>query len=764
MGAPVGAASQSRRRRAAVRAPEGALSSARPGNLTTRPGCLDTARHSNHSACQHAVQPAVASAGARNPRREPTARWSVAEVEALLRPAVQRSARRAPTRRIARTTRPMRCSSRRCCRSRPGAARRIAPTVRRRRAMTPASTRGAAAARRGRRRRRPPPRRPAPRASAWARPGAARGDATSSRCSPWCARSRRWVWKPAPRSACSSPSRPRQLSEAGLDYYNHNLDTAPEFYGEIITTRTYQDRLDTLARVRDAGINVCCGGIVGMGESRARARRPDRAARQPRSVSRSRCRSTIWCRSKARRCYGTEPIDPFEFVRTIAVARITMPRAHGAAVRGPAASSARHAGAVLLRRRELDLLRRQAADHGQSRCRRRTERCCERLGLTAQDASAARALDYARVAHEARALSRRCARPPACGRRRRSCSRVAPGAGAAGRRPRTAALRRQRLPGPGCRPARGRRGAGRRGALRRRRRRLASGLRALCGARARWSANWRSGSPPCADARALLFSAGYMANLAIVTALCRPRRRGVRRSPQPRLSERRGAAVAGAVHPLSAPRSRGAGRRLAAEPRAAASSSAPMRCSAWTATWRRCRSCWSWPSGTMRGWWSTTRTASACSAQRPRRARALRARLASHRVYGHAGQGRRRRRRVRRRACGPSSNAAANRAQLCLHHRLAAAARLRLAGEPRAHPRRAAAARAPAGAHRALARRRGGAAVAAYALGNGDSTAAGRRQRRGPRAKRRPLAARAVGAGHPAADRAPGHGALAHHA
>ncbi|MDR2992173.1 MAG: radical SAM protein, partial [Burkholderiaceae bacterium] len=61
----------------------------------------------------------------------------------------------------------------------------------------------------------------------------------------------------------------RQLADAGLDYYNHNLDTAPEFYGQIISTRTYQDRLDTLARVRETGIKICCGGIVGMGESRA---------------------------------------------------------------------------------------------------------------------------------------------------------------------------------------------------------------------------------------------------------------------------------------------------------------------------------------------------------------------------------------------------------------------------------------------------------------------------------------------------------------
>jgi len=66
-----------------------------------------------------------------------------------------------------------------------------------------------------------------------------------------------------------------QLRDAGLDYYNHNLDTAPDFYGDIITTRDYQDRLDTLARVRDAGVKVCCGGIVGMGESDRSARRPD---------------------------------------------------------------------------------------------------------------------------------------------------------------------------------------------------------------------------------------------------------------------------------------------------------------------------------------------------------------------------------------------------------------------------------------------------------------------------------------------------------
>ena len=79
-----------------------------------------------------------------------------------------------------------------------------------------------------------------------------------------CARS---ASRRAPRSACSRPRRRTELKDAGLDYYNHNLDTSPEFYGEIITTRTYQDRLDTLDAVRDAGMKVCCGGIVGMGET-----------------------------------------------------------------------------------------------------------------------------------------------------------------------------------------------------------------------------------------------------------------------------------------------------------------------------------------------------------------------------------------------------------------------------------------------------------------------------------------------------------------
>ena len=116
------------------------------------------------------------------------------------------------------------------------------------------------------------------------------------------------------------------LREAGLDYYNHNLDTSPEFYGQIISTRTYQDRLDTLEHVRDAGINVCCGGIVGMGESRReRAGLVAQLANMepyPESVP-----INNLVQVEGTPLTGTEALDPFEFVRTIAVARITMPRA-----------------------------------------------------------------------------------------------------------------------------------------------------------------------------------------------------------------------------------------------------------------------------------------------------------------------------------------------------------------------------------------------------------------------------------------------------
>ena len=117
-----------------------------------------------------------------------------------------------------------------------------------------------------------------------------------------------------------------QLKQAGLDYYNHNLDTAPEFYGEIVTTRDYQDRLDTLEKVRDAGLSVCCGGIVGMGESRqARATLVAQLANldpYPESVP-----VNNLVQVEGTPLHGTEALDPLEFVRTIAVARISMPKA-----------------------------------------------------------------------------------------------------------------------------------------------------------------------------------------------------------------------------------------------------------------------------------------------------------------------------------------------------------------------------------------------------------------------------------------------------
>ena len=114
------------------------------------------------------------------------------------------------------------------------------------------------------------------------------------------------------------------LKNAGLDYYNHNLDSAPEFYGEIIHTREYQDRLDTLEHVRDAGLKTCCGGIVGMGESRAqRAGLLHTLATlpaHPQSVPINRL-----VQVEGTPLAGTALLDPFEFVRMIAVARIVMP-------------------------------------------------------------------------------------------------------------------------------------------------------------------------------------------------------------------------------------------------------------------------------------------------------------------------------------------------------------------------------------------------------------------------------------------------------
>jgi biotin synthase len=119
----------------------------------------------------------------------------------------------------------------------------------------------------------------------------------------------------------------QRLKDAGLDYYNHNLDTSPEFYGKIITTRTYQDRLDTLEHVRSRGINVCCGGIVGMGEKpRDRAGLLMQLAnlpRHPESVP-----INMLVRVEGTPLQGVEELDPIDFVRTIAVARILMPASY----------------------------------------------------------------------------------------------------------------------------------------------------------------------------------------------------------------------------------------------------------------------------------------------------------------------------------------------------------------------------------------------------------------------------------------------------
>jgi biotin synthase len=122
-----------------------------------------------------------------------------------------------------------------------------------------------------------------------------------------------------------TPAQAHRLKCSGLDYYNHNLDTAPEFYGEIITTRTYRDRLDTLDAVRGAGIAVCCGGIVGMGEGAN-----DRAGliaalaslpAHPESVP-----INMLVQVAGTPLEGVARLDPLEFVRTIAVARICMPK------------------------------------------------------------------------------------------------------------------------------------------------------------------------------------------------------------------------------------------------------------------------------------------------------------------------------------------------------------------------------------------------------------------------------------------------------
>ncbi|EGV31796.1 Biotin synthase [Thiorhodococcus drewsii AZ1] len=119
----------------------------------------------------------------------------------------------------------------------------------------------------------------------------------------------------------------RRLKDAGLDYYNHNLDTSPEYYGQVITTRTYQDRLDTLEHIRDVGLKTCSGGILGMGESRrdraSMLRQLANLPAHPESVP-----INLLVQVEGTPLFGREALDPFEFVRVVAAARIIMPQSH----------------------------------------------------------------------------------------------------------------------------------------------------------------------------------------------------------------------------------------------------------------------------------------------------------------------------------------------------------------------------------------------------------------------------------------------------
>jgi biotin synthase len=124
-----------------------------------------------------------------------------------------------------------------------------------------------------------------------------------------------------------TPGQARELKEAGLDYYNHNLDTSEAFYGEIITTRTYQDRLDTLQAVRDAGLNVCCGGILGMGESELdRVQLLHTLATLPQHPESVPINQLVQVEGTP--LHGLPELDPLDLVRTVATARLLMPKSY----------------------------------------------------------------------------------------------------------------------------------------------------------------------------------------------------------------------------------------------------------------------------------------------------------------------------------------------------------------------------------------------------------------------------------------------------
>jgi biotin synthase len=124
-----------------------------------------------------------------------------------------------------------------------------------------------------------------------------------------------------------SPAQARELKDAGLDYYNHNLDTSEAFYGAVITTRTYQDRLDTLQAVRDAGLSVCCGGILGMGETDLdRVQLLVTLATLPQHPESVPINQLVQVEGTP--LHGRPPLDPLDLVRTIATARLLMPRSY----------------------------------------------------------------------------------------------------------------------------------------------------------------------------------------------------------------------------------------------------------------------------------------------------------------------------------------------------------------------------------------------------------------------------------------------------
>ena len=251
----------------------------------------------------------------------------------------------------------------------------------------------------------------------------------------------------------------RELKDAGLDYYNHNLDTSPEFYGEIVTTRTYQDRLDTLQAVRDAGISVCCGGILGMGESDTRPRRRcctrwPTLPQHPESVPINQL-----VQVPGTPLHGLPELDPLELVRAIATARLLMPRSYVRLSAGTHRHERRRAGAVLPRRRQLDLLRRPPADDAEPGPQPRPAAVRRAWASRPEPAAAVAGCGNARRADAARRRSprRRAAALAAAGRSRRRrtlTAREPRWRPRHGRRPRLRRLLQQRLPRPGRSPAR----------------------------------------------------------------------------------------------------------------------------------------------------------------------------------------------------------------------------------------------------------------------------------------------------------------------